>query len=117
MILQLVWIDDTVVERVMPGISLHSGGRSILDKVIAFLWALWLMCGRMDVMRWICDAITSATTDMGCELGFVDILDLLATFILHLRARTPLADLSAYVVPGSRLLKSALRVPNWSHVF
>ena len=118
MILQLCWLDGSITERIMPGIALHYGGASLCDKVFAFIWALWLVAGPNGfIMRFILDRIFSVTTDMGTELGFIGVLDLLNAFILRPKTKIPIDQLAGYIVPGSRLVKNALKIPDWSHIF
>jgi hypothetical protein len=116
MVLQFLWNDDSVDERIMPGVALHYGGCSLWDKVFAFLWSLWLIASSLPVMRWVIDSICSVTTDMGTELNFIDCEDVLAAFFVWLTAKLPFADLSKLIVPGSRMFPQALKIPDWSHI-
>jgi hypothetical protein len=117
MILELCMACGAILVFVMPGVMMHYGSNSVFDKALAFIWALHLMLGT-DVgdLKWLCGKIGSVTTDMGTELGFIDVPDLIQAFILR-RQGVPMDDLAATIDPSSRLVPNALRVPGWSHIF
>ena len=117
MVLQLALIQGIFRNIILPGVCLHFGGMSTMDKAIALLWALWLVVGNdLDRLVWILSKVTSITTDMGHELGLLDIPDILHVFVQRMRGR-PMDSLVQSVDPKSRLFKVALRISGWSHAW
>jgi len=58
--------DDTVRRATLPGQTLHYGHFDSINKIAAFLWAVWLICGPLtSAMRYFCDKCMSWTTDFG----------------------------------------------------
>ena len=82
MILQIVYATGLIECRVMPGVALWFGFTRTIDKLIALLWSLMLICGPdLKVLRFALDKIRSITTDMGTELGLLDMPDLAPSFL------------------------------------
>ena len=117
MVIQFCLLSGIVLTRVLPGVALHYGGLGLWDKIFAFLWALWLTLGSISIMRWVLDHTTTVTTDQGTEFGFVDAVDVLGAFFCRLKTKLPLDELSGLIASGSRLLRYAVKIPDWSHVF
>ena len=116
MILQLVYIDGTVRNFILPGVVLHYGFNSVADKTIALLWALFLVCGPdEELLTWLLSNVRSITTDMGTELKIMDSPDLLPAFLARINGAR-LQDLQSSIVMSSRLLNRCLRIPGWSHL-
>ena len=115
MVLQLMQRDGTMWELVMPGVALTYGKYGLADKTVAFCWSLFLLVGAdMLVLEWVLGLLKSVTTDMGTELGFVNVPNVMPAFMKRLTG----APMESLVVgPTSRLLPRALQVPGWSHLF
>jgi hypothetical protein len=45
MLLELWLTSGIMTTIIMPGMALHYGFCRVVDKALAFLWALWLVCG------------------------------------------------------------------------
>jgi hypothetical protein len=117
MVLQLCIVGGVIRSIIMPGVVLHYGGASVVDKAISFLWSLFLISGpSILVLNWILGRMTSVTTDMGTELGFIDVPNLLPAFLSRM-AGTPLEQLRGLVSIDSRLVPWCLRIAGWSHTF
>ena len=115
MVLVIVLASGLVIQRVLPGVALWYGYGRLVDKAIALLWALFLVCGpREVVIRFMFEKIKSVTTDMGTELGFADVPDLLSAFLKHMNGAS-LLSLSGCVDGGSRLMKNALTISGWGN--
>ena len=62
---------------VLPDVVLHFGGTRLVDKAVAFLWALHLVIGTdYPLMTWFLGLVVSITTDMGTEIRLVDVPDI-----------------------------------------
>jgi hypothetical protein len=114
LLLELFFHDGTMVTKILPGVGMK-GGYSLGHKAFSLLWSLYLVIGAWpkglrDVLSWV----KSVTTDMGTELGFVDVPDFVDAFLLWLGGK-PFATLQ--VNPATRLLPNALRLAGWSHMF
>jgi len=117
MVLEIQFKDGTSETWIMPGVTLHFEGLSCLDKVLAFLWSLYLLVGyEPDLMAWIISLIRSVTTDLGTELGFIDQPDVLNAFLVQV-AGGDLRTAIASIDPQSRLFRRALRIGGWSHMW
>ena len=81
MVLQFVYACGAVAESVLPAVSLAHGFYRFVDKVMAFVWALWLVAGpAAAAMRFILGKVRSITTDNGNELRLLDAPDLASVF-------------------------------------
>ena len=110
-------VTNLVLALVLPGVTLHYGGQSCLDKVLAFLWALYLTFGPdHGILSWAIMLIRSVTTDQGTELGFIDTPDILAPFLHQVAGGANLRSMIVNVDPSSRLFKRALRIGGWGHL-
>ena len=117
MVLQLVFIVGVIRSIILPGVVLHSGGMSLVDKGIALLWGIHLVVGLDEgMLRWIFDKIVSVTTDQGVELGLLDLPDLIPAFVKRCRGAS-MDSLIGSVVPGSKLFRLAFRLTGWSHLW
>jgi hypothetical protein len=117
MVLQLVMRDGAIKQIVLPGVCLHYCHCAAIDKAIALLWALHLILGpSLIIMEWLLFKVKSITTDMGTEVHILDCPNILQAF-LRRRQGLPMALLEGTVNQDSRLLASAIRLPDWSHVF
>ena len=67
-----VWRSNDEFERViLPGSNLGHGFTNVVDKCIAFLWSLWLVCGgsSLATMESVLLDMRSMCTDFGVESG------------------------------------------------
>ena len=81
------------------------------------MWTIYLICGPNEgLMRWLLDKTTSVMTDMGAELGIIDQPDMLPAFLAHL-AGASILSLRGTVPRSSRLIRYALRISGWSHMW
>jgi hypothetical protein len=116
-ILQLCFICGLIKTIVLPGVVMHYGSNSVIMKVVAFLWALYLILGPNEAdMQWICSKMASVTSDMGTEFGFIDTPNFIHDFFERLRG-VSMERLAGTVDPSSRLFPIAIRVSGWGHVF
>ena len=98
----------------LPGVALHYGAVSALDKQLAFMWVVFLICGPdLPLMREFYSKVTSFTTDYGTELAMSDTPDLLPAFwgFIHHKKLTDMPR----VLRTSRLMPRCLKIGGWSH--
>ena len=116
MVMEVVLAIGTCLQWVMPGVQLHFGGARALDKVLAFLWSLYLMAGpNAFVLSYIIGKITSLCTDMGTEIRMIECPNILHVWLLRL-AGVPLDSLPRLFRINSRLFHDAVKIPDWSHI-
>ena len=85
MILDIIFLDGTVMQFILPGVYMHYGGCCAIDNVIAFRWALYLVAGlSYEDLAWIISLITSLTTDHGTEIGMIEVPDILKLWLRRL---------------------------------
>jgi hypothetical protein len=114
LILEMFFRDNSMVLKVLPGVGMKTG-YGLACKVNAFLWSMYLIIGPWaEGLRLVLSMIKSITTDMGTELGFVDVPDFVDAFLQRLRGR-PMDALK--VDSATRLFPNALRMAGWSHMF
>ena len=117
MVLDILFSNGEIIQFILPGVYMHYGGCRAVDKVVAFLWALYLVAGlEYEVLAWIISMIASLTTDHGTEIGMVDCPDILKPWLRRLMG-TPMDVLVGTVHPDTRLFWRALRIPGWSHMW
>ena len=117
MILDIMYIDDTLDPFVLPGVCLAHGAFGLFSKAFALLWALFLIIGPWEHgLSFVLGSIRSITTDMGGEIKLLDVPNILPAFLQFIRG-VALADLVSSVDLTSRLFKRALRISGWSHMF
>ena len=115
MILEIFFRTGEMQRRILPGISMQYGFNSVLDKVIALIWALWLVAGPLiSTVAFLKDKIRSITTDYGHELDMHDVADVTDAFFLWLRG-TSMEALHGTVDAGTRFFQTTLRIGGWSH--
>ena len=86
-----------------------------VDKVMAFIWVLFLVTGpNVGPMKWFLDLTRSLTTDLGVELHMLDSPCYINVWFAWCLGK-PMIDLEGCVLPTSRLFKKALRIGGWSH--
>ena len=96
---------------------LHYGGTRLIDKVMAFLWALHLIVGPTQrMMRYFIDKIASITTDMGIEKRIPGIPNILGSFLLRLGG-VAMDKLAGTVDAKTRLFEFSMRISGWSHMY
>ena len=100
---------------VLPGCVMHYNRNRAVDKVVALLWALYLVVGLDEqLLQWVINLITSVTHDMGTESGILDVPNIFPKFFRSLLG----VPVSLGVVdPLSRVFPNALRQPGWCHLF
>jgi hypothetical protein len=117
MVLELCMRGGRIFTFIMPGIVLHFGGTRLIDKALAFLWALHLMVGvEFDILEWMKSKIRSITTDQGTESQLAYVPDILRAW-LRRRIGLPLALLEGTIDLDSRLFPNAIPISGWGHLF
>jgi hypothetical protein len=97
--------------RVFPGASLGHGFTSTVDKVMSFLWALWLMVGpSVATMEQFLLDVRSFTTDFGVESLMSDVKNLFDHFAQSVGQRAS-AQFAAY----THLFPNSSFLPDWNH--
>ena len=115
-VLLIVLASGLTINRVLPGVCLAYGFGRVIDKAIALLHALFLICGPDKlVLEYVLASIRSVTTDLGTEIDIPDIPDILDPF-LKVMAGSPIESFVGMVDRTSRLLPSALKIAGWSHM-
>ena len=117
MVLQLAMADLTFITVILPGVCLHYGAKSVLDKALAFMHAIYLILGPDgELMKWFVGKIKTITTDMGTEIRILDTPDIIYAYLQRLKG-IPMESLVGAVDATSRLFCNAVRIPGWSHTF
>ena len=94
-------------------VTLAVGKYALLDKIRAFLWAVFLIAGpRSAVLKQYCASIYSITTDFGVEGMMCDFGDVISQFFQgHTQLPAEMGPL-----PVEALFPNALRIPGMNHV-
>ena len=88
-----VWINGICRMLVLPGIVLGHGHGSALDKLMALLWALWLVCGpTVASLEAILLAVVAMTTDQGVESLMVSLGNALDAVLCRLQSHQRFAS-------------------------
>ena len=113
-----VWrTDDTVRQVFLPGGSVFYGLQDAVNKVMVFMWSVWLCFGpELRHMRYFADHVVCWTTDFGVEQHSVEVPDMLDAFFSWLGGN-PLADCARLVNWDRRLFYRSLRIGGWNHGF
>ena len=115
MIAEVVHRDRTVRKITLPGSTLHYGHCDAINKTIAFLWALWLVCGPLQSsLDYFLDHVRSFTTDGGIELGTALCPYVLPAFMAWIDGR-PLENCRVLVNHSRKLFRRCLRIIGWNH--
>jgi hypothetical protein len=95
----------------MPGTSLGHGYTAALDKIMAFLWALWLVTGPLvsSMESFLLD-VRSLTTDFGIESLMADYRNILRHFAARVNQ-----TVSSYFLRFEYLFPLAVYLPDWNH--
>lgn len=115
MVLQLMKSPTNMVNIILPGVALAYGEYGVVDKAIALLWALFLVCGLdAGLIRWLLLKTVSITTDQGSEFAIAGLPDIFPAFFAwlsrsHVDARFKL-DMKSVLLPN------AVRVAGWGHL-
>jgi hypothetical protein len=114
-VVNLVYIDDTVVTKILPGASLSYGNANSMAKTVAVLHGIWLLAGPdEETVKLFLDKVRCITTDFGTEVGTLDSPDILRAYLRRLGGMD-LKDCAEAVRHDSRLFENALRIGGWSH--
>jgi len=107
--------DKTVRRVTLPGATLCYGQTDAISKMMAFLWAVWLVFGPTEMhMRYFVDHTRCWTTDFGTENHSIELPDCLRAFLLWISG-VPLENVRGVVDFSRRLFCRALRVGGWNH--
>ena len=116
MVTEIIHRDGSRRNITMPGSTLFFGHGDSINKCMAFLWAIWLVCGPLEsMMRVFLGNVRSFTTDDGVEMGIVLTPDVLCAFMSWIDGR----DLEAcrtLVSFGRRLFPRCLRIAGFNHL-
>jgi hypothetical protein len=116
MIIDFALFDGTIVRSTLPAVILGYCLTASIDKVLALLWALWLVVGPdAKYLQAVVDKVISFTTDLGVEHYMVHTPDIVPAFMRWIHGE-PLAGLGRYVNYGTPLFKRAFVVPGWGHL-
>ena len=86
------------------------------DKVIALMWALYVIVRpRLDLFEFIRRRTVSITTDMGTEIALCDCPDITTAFIQWCSGST-LAEVKYMVNFGAKLLRLAIRIDGYKTI-
>ena len=99
--------------RLLPMVTLGVGKYALLDKIMAFLWVVFLIAGpRSAGLKQYCASIYSITTDFGGEGMMCDFGDVTSQFFQgHTQLPAEMGPL-----PVEALFPNALRIPGMNHV-
>jgi len=115
MLIDVVLKNGEIVRRTLPGSQLSYGACGVASKGIAFLWAVFLTCGpERESLEYCMSKLVSATTDNGTEVNLVIIPDIMQQFYAWMRG-TPIEEIKAPEVEGTRLMKETLRIIGFGH--
>ena len=115
MAMDVVYRDETITTSVMPGATLPYGQYGAFAKVVALVWAAWLVAGpTLKHMQYFFDKVSCVTTDGGTELQLLEMPNFLRAFIAW-NSGMPLAQVRPKIDVGTRLFRNALRISGWSH--
>lgn len=96
---------------IMPGTSLGHGFTAAIDKVMAFLWSLWLVVGpSIATMESFLEDVRSFTTDFGIESLMADFPNVLSSFAARVHQRVS-RRFGAY----KKLFPFCVYLPDWNH--
>ena len=87
--------------RLFPMIHIGRNLYTLLGKVVATLWAIFLQVGpHYNDIRNFCNRVCCITSDMGTEIGIADYKDILFPFCKTLRIPIPsTAEEQQYIFP------------------
>ena len=115
MILDFVHRDGSVRKLTLPGSTIHYGKFDAINKTLAFVWSVWLVCGpSLENMEYWFGKVRSFTTDFGTEMHTLSVPWVLPAFMAWIGGRD-LEDCRHLVVFDRRLFFRALRVAGWNH--
>ena len=116
MLVDFGYHDGTFERTILPAVLLGYGLTTALDKVLALLWALWLIVGpSMVTLQVILDSVISFTTDQGTESSMLDVPDILPAFMQWI-AGAAISTLGPHINFDRKLFRRALRIPGFGHV-
>ena len=107
--------DDTMERITLPGCMLSYGLMNWVAKMMAFVWATFLVVGPdLPVLQYFYDHVRSFTTDYGVEISLALICNILPAFIRWLQG-CALPSLKDLVKHSERLMPVCMRIGGWSH--
>ena len=116
MLVDFCFADGRIERRCLVAAALSYGRCSALDKLLAFLWAGWLMAGPSETSFLLfLSFFASATTDLGTESHMLDLPDISRCFFAMLCGMS----LDAAALKIDRMCSSlghAMLLPGWSHM-
>ena len=117
MVVDLVNLAGNVVRYILPGVMLHFGGTALIDKVLAFVWAIILVVGtNLNDLKFFFSRVYSFTTDMGTELGIPSFFNIAVAYLRRLQGMS-LESAANLIDINSRLLPCCLQITGWGHLF
>jgi len=104
------------VRRVhLPCATLVYGQTDAMSKMMAFLWAAWLVFGPTEAhMLYFVEHLRCWTTDFGVERFSIDVPDCLSAFMAWVAGQT-LDAVKGLIRYDRRLFRRALRIGGWGH--
>ena len=110
----MVWdiFTNNYHHRLLPGSTVAHGYQRVIDKVMALLWALWLVTGAVATFLTVLFAVRSISTDQGSESLMAGMENVLEEFFKRIGVKY---DPSMF--PFRRLFPNAISVPDWSHLW
>ena len=105
--------DTTLLERrLLPLVSLSRDFLDAVGKLVALLWALWLMLGpQMDQFRHFLGRTRAIVSDCGTERKLADHMDIIPFFYQVLNPKLPESPFSSHT------FMRALPIPGWMHTW
>ena len=97
--------------RILPPVCLGHGYSTALDKTMALLWSIYLICGTMDVMEKFLQDVRSISTDFGVESRIPFTPNVLEHFASYVGLK-----ISASFRLHQWLFPFCVIIPDWNHI-
>lgn len=112
-ILDVFMTNDSYEEIILPGATLGHGYTSTTDKTVAFLWALFLVCGgsSLETMEAVLCDMRSMCSDFGVEAGIAAMPNILPQWASAMGLRV-----SDRFSKFPRLFPFIVLVPDFNHL-
>ena len=115
MIVDIVKSDGHIRKVTLPGATLHYGRLDVINKTMAFVWAVWLCFGPLlPTMVYFFNHVRSFTTDFGGEMKTIEMPWVLYAFMAWVDGR-PLQDCASMIDMTRRQFPAAIRISGWNH--